>query len=111
VPDYDKDDGTSLKAIKKAFLSSSFNFQPCLDEENCFNDKEGYMTLHEDNSKNFFDFIYILDELYKFDHKQKHVYTVKPNESFPIDKYADDTRYCIMVENGVREHEFHTFSK
>jgi len=99
--DYGSDNGTSLKAIKQA-VHSTHHYGPCI-HENCDEIKEGYMTLYNNDTINFFDFIYTVDEPNKFDHSQKHEYTVNENENFP-DKYIQDIQYCYAVENGVKEY-------
>jgi hypothetical protein len=77
---------------------------PC-NQENCREFKE-YMTMYKNKSINFFDLIYTIDEPYKFDHSQKHEYTVKEGENVP-NEYIDDNRYCYTVENGVRNTIFY----
>jgi hypothetical protein len=99
--DYGSDDGTSLEAIMQAVHDTHHFVHPC-NQENCREFKE-YMTMFDNESINFFDLIYTIDEPYKFDHSQKHEYTVNENETFP-DTYINDIQYCYAVENGVKEY-------
>jgi hypothetical protein len=101
--DNGSDNGTSLKAIKQAVDKNHHN-NPCIDE-NCREVKKGYMTLQNNMPIYFFDLIYTIDEPFKFDHSQRHEYTVKANENLP-DKYIDNNRYCYTIENEVRKIPF-----
>jgi len=89
----------SLDAIKEAVLPTHHYVHPCVDK-NCNVTKEGYMTLHDNKLKNFFELIYTIDEPYKFDVERVHEYTVKANESLP-EQYDTNAHYCFTVENEV----------
>jgi hypothetical protein len=101
VTDLDGENGASLEAIKKAVLPTHHYAQPCM-EKNCLNKSNAdYMTLHENSSKNFFEFIYTIDEPYKFDVERVHEYTVEANESILLEKYDTNPQFCFKVENEV----------
>jgi hypothetical protein len=98
--DLDHENRDSLDAIKQAVLPTHHYVHPCV-EKNCRNiKKEGYMTLHGNKSKNFFELIYTIDEPYKFDVERVHEYTVKANERLP-EQYDTNDYYCFTVENEV----------
>lgn len=99
--DLDVENGASFEAIKQAVHPKHHYTKSCI-EENCPNKiKEGFKTVHDNSSKNFFDLIYTIDEPFKFYVKRLHDYTVKANEPLPIEKYDTKSHYCFTVENEV----------